>query len=393
MPLSRQQAVRFVWLIGLVSLFADMTYQGAHGNAGPYLAFLGASGTVVGVVAGAGEFVNYTLRLLFGYWVDRTRAYWWIAFPGYALNLLAVPCLALAGHWPTAAALLILERTGKGMRTPARDVMLSHAADQVGRGWAFGVHEALDQTGGMLGPLLVAAMLFGKKGYPASFAVLVIPAALAFLVLVVAWWMYRHPDNFDAGRRQTPSLNAHGLPREFWILLAGVGCLAAGYTDFALMAFHFKKQAILTAGWIPVFYGVAMGVQGLASLGFGHLFDRWGAKTLMIAAIPATAFAPLAFLGGVSTTLVGLALWTLGMGAQGSIMKALVAEIVPADHRGSAYGILNSVYGLLWFAGSALMGWLYDRSLHGLVLFSIIAQLASIPFLLILTLHTRAKPV
>src|ERR1700686_668244 len=169
MALSKENAFRFVWLIGLVSLFADMTYQGAHGNAGPYLAFLGASGTVVGVVAGAGEFVNYTLRLVFGYWADKSRRYWWIAFPGYALNLIAVPMLALAGHWPTAAALLILERTGKGMRTPARDVMLSHAADQVGRGWAFGIHEALDQTGGMLGPLLVGAMLFANKGYHASF--------------------------------------------------------------------------------------------------------------------------------------------------------------------------------------------------------------------------------
>src|SRR5436190_2897852 len=160
MALSKQQAYRFVWMMGFVSLFSDMTYQGAHGNAGPYLAFLGATGTVVGVVAGAGELVNYTLRLVFGYWADRTRAYWAIAFPGYLINLLAVPCLALAGHWPAAAALLILERTGKGIRTPARDVMISHASDQVGRGWAFGVHEALDQTGGMLGPFLVAAMLF-----------------------------------------------------------------------------------------------------------------------------------------------------------------------------------------------------------------------------------------
>src|SRR5258708_10050968 len=179
MALSRQQAYRFVWLMGGVSLFADMTYQGAHGNAGPYLAFLGASGTVGGIVAGAGEFVNYTLRLVFGYWADKSRRYWMIAFPGYALNLLAVPCLALAGHWPTAAALLILERTGKGMRTPARDVMLSHAADQVGRGWAFGVHEAMDQTGGMLVPLLVAGILFKNHGYHASFGGLAIPAALS----------------------------------------------------------------------------------------------------------------------------------------------------------------------------------------------------------------------
>jgi MFS family permease len=382
MSLSREQAFKFVWLIGLVSLFSDMTYQGAHGNAGPYLALLGASGTVVGIVAGAGEFVNYTLRLVFGYWADKTRAYWWIAIPGYALNLIAVPCLALAGHWPAAAALLILERTGKGMRTPARDVMLSHAADQVGRGWAFGVHEALDQTGGMLGPLLVATLLFWNKGYPASFAVLSIPAVIALILLLVTWRLFPKTDDVEGKKVE---LDTHGLPRPFWVLLVGVGLLAVGYTDFALMAFHFKKQAILSAAWIPVSYGAAMGLQGLASLGFGRMFDRVGAKTLVLAALPAAAFAPMAFLGGTGIALLGLALWTVGMGAQGSVMKALVAEIVPSEHRGSAYGVLNSAYGVLWFAGSAVMGFLYDKSLHGLVAFSIIAQLAAIPFLLSLS--------
>ena len=378
MALSREDAYRFVWLIGLVSLFSDMTYQGAHGNAGPYLAVLGAGGTVVGIVAGAGEFVNYTLRLLFGWWADKTRAYWLIAFPGYALNLIAVPCLALAGHWPAAAALLILERTGKGIRTPARDVMLSHAADQVGRGWAFGVHEALDQTGGMLGPLLVAAILFLNKGYRASFAVLSIPAAIALTLLFITWRMF--PRTEDLTQRPV-ELDTHGLPRHFWMLVGGVGCLAVGYTDFALIAFHFKKHALLAAGWIPVSYGLAMGLQGLGSLGFGRLYDRWGVHALIAAAIPAIAFTPLAFLGGAGPALLGLALWTVGMGAQGSIMKALVAELVPAERRGSAYGILNCTYGVLWFAGSAAMGWLYDHSLHGLVIFSIAAQLISLPFL------------
>jgi MFS family permease len=378
MVLSRQDAFRFVWLIGLVSLFSDMTYQGAHGNAGPYLAYLGASGAVVGVVAGAGEFVNYTLRLLFGYWADKSRAYWLIAIPGYALNLIAVPCLAFAGHWPAAAALLILERTGKGIRTPARDVMLSHAADQVGRGWAFGVHEALDQTGGMLGPLLVAAILFINKGYKASFAVLAIPAAIALLLLIFTWRLFPQTDDIH---RKPVELSRKGLPHSFWILVAGVGCLAVGYTDFALMAFHFKKQGLLPSAWIPVSYGLAMGLQGLGSLGFGRLYDRWGVKALIGAAIPAMAFAPLAFLGGLGQAMLGLALWTIGMGAQGSIMKALVADMVPAERRGSAYGLLNSSYGVLWFAGSAAMGWLYDHSLHGLVIFSVLAQLAALPFL------------
>ncbi len=378
MTLERKSALRFVWLIGLVSFFADMTYQGAHGNAGPYLALLGASGTVVGIVAGAGEFVNYGLRLVFGYWTDRTRRYWWSAFPGYAINLFAVPALALTHHWPAAAALLILERTGKGMRTPARDVMLSHAADQVGRGWAFGLHEAMDQAGGMMGPLLVAGILFENKGYQASFAVLAIPAALALICLVATWAQFPHPEELEGKK---VSLETTGLPRSFWVLLAGVGCLAAGYADFALMAFHFKKQGLLAPGWIPVSYALAMGLQGVASLVFGRFFDRWGVWSLLMAAIPAIAFAPLAFLGGTAWALTGLALWTLGLGAQSSVMKAAVAGMVSADRRGSAYGILNSAYGLAWFLGSATMGWLYDHSLVGLVIFSILAQLAAIPLL------------
>jgi MFS family permease len=381
MSLTRASALRFVWLIGLVSFFADMTYQGAHGNAGPYLALLGASGTVVGVVAGAGEFVNYGLRLVFGYWTDRTRKYWWSAFPGYAINLIAVPALALTHHWPSAAALLILERTGKGMRTPARDVMLSHAAEQVGRGWAFGLHEAMDQAGGMMGPLLVAGVLFENRGYHASFAVLAIPAVLALTCLVATWRLFPHPEELESNK---VSLETTGLPRPFWILLAGVGCLAAGYADFALMAFHLKKHDMMAAGWIPVVYAAAMGLQGVASLGFGKFFDKLGVWSLILASVPACAFAPLVFLGGTSWALVGVALWTIGMGAQSSIMKAAVAGLVNSDRRGSAYGILNSAYGLAWFAGSALMGWFYDHSLIGLVIFSVLAQLAAIPLLLAL---------
>ena len=356
-----------------------MTYQGAHGNAGPYLAFLGASGTVVGIVAGAGEFVNYGLRLVFGYWTDRTRKYWWSAFPGYAINLIAVPSLALTHHWWTAAALLILERTGKGMRTPARDVMLSHAADQVGRGWAFGLHEAMDQAGGMMGPLLVAGILFENKGYHASFAVLAIPAVLALVCLVATWIQFPHPEELE-GRKV--SLETKGLPKSFWILLAGIVCLAAGFADFALMAFHLKKHDLMAAGWIPVVYALAMGLEGLSSLGFGKLFDKLGVKSLIIASVPAIVFAPLAFLGGTGWALAGIALWAIGLGAQSSVMKAAVAGLVSPDRRGSAYGIQNSLYGVAWFAGSALMGWLYDHSLMGLVIFSMLAQLAAIPLLL-----------
>lgn len=389
MNFSHTAAVRFVWLIGLVSLLSDMTYQGAHGNAGPYLSLLGASGTIVGLVAGAGEAVNFILRLVFGYLADRTRRYWLIAFIGYTLNLVVVPCLAFTGHWYTAAALLILERTGKGIRTPARDVMLSYAADKVGRGWAFGVHEALDQLGGLLGPLLVAGMLFFQQGYRASFAVLAIPAGLALILLIITWTQYRHP---TVDRPAAVPLSAQGLPRAFWLLTAAVGCLALGYADFALMAFHFKQQALLPVAWIPASYGLAMGLQGLSSLLFGHLFDRWNVKALLVAALPAVAFAPLAFLGNAPLALLGVGLWTVGLGAQSAIMKALTAELVAPQHRGSAYGVLNCVYGVLWFAGSAVMGWCYDHARPALVVFSMAAQLAAVPLLLSLIRTRRRVP-
>ena len=174
--ISRPAAIKFVVLIGVVSLFSDFTYEGARSITGPFLAVLGASATAVGVIAGFGELIGYALRLASGYFADKTKKYWTLVFLGYGLNLLAVPLLALAGHWPIAAALIVAERMGKAIRTPARDVMLSCASDQIGRGWGFGLHQALDQTGAVLGPLAVAAVLYYKGGYETGFALLLIPA-------------------------------------------------------------------------------------------------------------------------------------------------------------------------------------------------------------------------
>jgi hypothetical protein len=192
--------LRFVVLIGIVSLFADMTYEGARSVTGPYLGALGASGFVVGLVAGLGELIGYALRLVSGYVADRTARYWAVTLVGYALNMLAVPLLALAGHWETAAALMIAERVGKAIRTPARDAMLSHATREVGHGWGFGLHEAMDQAGAMIGPLAVAAALAAGWGYRAGFGVLLVPAVLALGVLLAAWRAYPRPADPGAHR-------------------------------------------------------------------------------------------------------------------------------------------------------------------------------------------------
>src|SRR5579863_5442011 len=183
--ISKKTALKFVLLISVVSLFADMTYEGARSITGPYLATLGANAAIVGFVAGFGEFIGYALRIVSGYLADRTGKYWTITIIGYICNLLAVPLLALAGHWWLAAVLIIMERLGKAIRVPARDAMLSHAGQKMGMGWVFGLHEAIDQVGAMLGPLLVVAILYFKGSYQLGFAMLLIPALLALITLTV----------------------------------------------------------------------------------------------------------------------------------------------------------------------------------------------------------------
>lgn len=188
--ITKTTALKFVVLLGVVSLFADMTYEAARSITGPYLALLGASGTIVGIVAGFGELVGYALRLVSGIVADKTGKYWSITVVGYAINMIAVPLLALAGRWELAAFFIVAERLGKAIRTPARDAMLSHATAEMGRGWGFGLHEALDQVGAMLGPLIVATVLYFNGSYQAGFAVLAIPAVLALSVLIAALYQY-----------------------------------------------------------------------------------------------------------------------------------------------------------------------------------------------------------
>lgn len=374
------KALKFIILLGVVSLLADMTYEGARSITGPYLALLGASGTVVGIVSGAGELVGYTLRLVSGYISDRTGRYWLITIFGYAVNLLAVPLLALAGRWEVAAALMITERIGKAIRTPSRDAMLSHATKEIGRGWGFGLHEAMDQIGAMLGPLIVAAVLFVKGGYRTGFAILLIPALLAIVVLLTARYLYPRPKDLEP---VLVVLEAKGFPKIFWLYLIAVAFVAAGYVDFPLVAYHFKKASVASDNWIPVFYAIAMGVDALAALIFGRLFDKKGASVLIFAVLASSLFAPLVFLGGFYPALLGIALWGVGMGAQESIMRAAIADMVSQDKRGSAYGVFNAGYGLFWFLGSALMGVFYDISIPALIIFSVVTQLASVPFFII----------
>jgi MFS family permease len=369
----------FIIFLGCVSLLSDMTYEGARSIIGPFLASLGATGSIVGFVSGLGELLGYVVRLPFGWIADRTGRYWGLTILGYLINLLSVPALALVGQWQVAVLLIMGERTGKAIRTPARDAMLSHAAAEIGRGWAFGFHEAMDQIGAMLGPLIVAVILHWGGGYRKAFAVLFLPALLALSVLVLARFLYPSP-------RQLESHNVHietrGLGRAYWVYLVGVALIGAGYADFPLIAYHLKRVGVFSEQWIPVFYAWAMGVDALSALFFGHLFDKRGPSILLISVVLSAGFAPLSFFGGLYLGLLGITLWGIGMGAQESVMRAAVALLVPKEKRGVGYGLFNTGYGLFWFVGSTILGMLYDSSIPALVVFSVLLQLSSIPFLL-----------
>lgn len=375
----RQSAMKFIVLLGCVSLLADVTYEGARGITGPYLATFGATAATVGFVAGFGELIGYALRFVSGYLSDKSKRYWAITILGYCINLLAVPVLALAGNWPVAVVLMIAERTGKAIRTPARDAILSHATRQVGHGWGFGIHEAMDQIGAILGPLIVAAVLYFKGSYQTGFAVLLVPALLAITVLLVARFLYPQPRELETN---LPELNPRGFSRQYWVYLAGAGLVAAGYADFPLIAYHFEKAGTVPMAWIPIFYAVAMGTDAIAALVFGKLFDRFGISILAGGTILSLFFAPFVFLGGPDFALLGAALWGIGMGAQESVMRAAVAGMVSAERRGTAYGVFNAGYGLCWFLGSLALGLIYDFSIGAVVLTSMILQFAAVPFLI-----------
>lgn len=386
----KKTALKFVLLIGALSFFADFTYEGSRSIIGPYLSTLQASAFAVGFVAGFGELLGYGLRLVSGRLADRTQKFWPITIVGYIIQMSSVPLLALVGNWQMAAVLIILERVGKATRNPPRDVMLSHAGKQMGYGWAFGVHEALDQFGALFGPLVVAAVLALRGDFRLAFAALAIPAVINLSLLMLAHHTYPHPENMET---HAPDVQTHGLPRVFWLYLTGAILVAAGFADFPLISYHFAQASVVVPDTIPVFYAVAMGVSGVGSMVFGRLFDRYGFSVLIVLTVISSLFAPLVFLGGFWASLIGMAIWGLGMGVHESIIPAAVAPMVSPERRASAYGLFTAGYGIFWFLGSAAIGFLYGVSLPAVIAFSVVLQLAAVPWFVYVsrkTHHTNA---
>ncbi len=391
---DRKDAFRFIALMGTVSFFGDVTYEAARSISGPYLASLGGSASAVGFATGFGVFLGYALRLASGYLADRSERYWAFTIAGYAAVFL-LPLLALAGSWPVAAGLLIGERIGKAVRTPARDAIISHSARHVGRGIGFGFHEFLDKAGSMAGPLLFSALFLLRGDYRLGLSLLWIPAACAIAALLWARARVPLPGSSDppaARRPLSPDAASGGAASEvegraglaplFWAYSAFTFLAVAGFAGFPIMAYHFKARGILGDAAIPVVYALGMGVDAVAALAIGHWYDRKGLGTLALAPALSAAVGALAFLGGAPLAVASMILWGVVMAVHETVMRASIGDLAPAGRRGWAYGVFNTIYGAAWFLGGTVMGFLYDVFPPAAVVgFIALAELASLPFL------------
>ena len=386
---QRQLAYRFIILMGVVSLFGDITYEGARSVTGPFLSTLGANAALVGMIAGLGEFLGYALRLLSGHWADRTGRYWTFAFVGYGL-ILAIPFLALAGSWQVAAIFFVTERLGKAIRAPSRDAILSYATKEVGRGWGFAIHEAFDQIGAVIGALVLSAALFAHGGYRIGFAVLVIPACAVLVVLFLARRRMPEPEQLE--RAHAVQAPAQGnLSRAFWLYTLFAFVNVAGFTSFPLLAYHCAVRAIVPQAQIPLLYGLAMGVDAVVALIIGKAYDRIGLVSLLALPLLTIPIPLLGFSESYLLVVAGVALWGAVMGIQETIMRAAIADLTPHARRGLAYGIFNTAYGCAWFAGGLAIGVLYEHAIAFAVVFAAVMEVIALPILFILWKTTARR--
>ena len=402
------RAMAFILLFGVVSLFSDMTHEGASSIRGAYLSLLGASAATIGFVSGLGELVGYSMRYVFGKLTDKTKQYWPMTILGYVLDIIAVPALALVGEhgWVWACLLLIVQRMGKAIKKPAKDTIMSFAATQEGVGKSFGIQEVLDQLGAFLGPVLLYLVMLGKtegdtfRLYSFCFAVLAIPGAITLILLLVTKHKFPNPEQFEPEPKEFVPFR---MKKEFVLYIAGISLFAFGFIDYSIVVMHISRtftelvpglaetSSLITTGSLPLLYAGAMLVDAVAALVFGFLFDRYGVKVLVLSTLLSAPFPILVFGGeSIPTVLLGIALWGVGMGAQESILKAAVASMVPKTSRATGYGIFECAFGAAWFLGSWLLGVLYETSLPVMIAVSVLAQLASIP-LYLLSGRERAK--
>lgn len=379
-------AIAFITLMGIVSLFSDLTHEGARSILGEYLNLAGASAAAIGFVSGIGELCGYSLRLISGLIADKTKKYWTLVIAGYVIQVLAIPALALVPEhgWVWACGLVILERVGKAVKKPAKNTLVSFAASEIGTGKGFAYQEFLDQLGAFLGPILlfVTALVKGTddlfQTYRISFAVLLVPALITIALVLAAKIKYPDPEMFE---KQEDKPENFRFGKSFALFMASICFFAFGFADFTLITLHAANTGAFLESTLSLLYAAAMAVDAFAALFFGWLFDRIGLKALIISTLCSTFFSCFIFMTGNARIIgIGIILWGIGIGAQESIMKAAVSGMVPRSMRSTGFGIFETGFGIAWFLGSWLLGALYDLNPMYLVVVSVASQLLAIAF-------------
>lgn len=398
---------RAVFAFGLVSLAADMVYEGMRSVAGPFLGSLGASALTVGVVTGAGEAVALVLRLVTGVWADHSQRHWRLTVVGYAMTAVCVPLLAVTpfiggAGIALATTLILLERTGKAVRSPAKSALLARMTAHTGRGRGFAVHKALDQVGAFAGPLFLAGAAAITAAMWPGLGLLAIPGAMSLLLLAqlrrgVPSLAQPDPAEVTTAASPAPSpvwsrlragVLGTDLPRPFRVFSLAVACSTAGLMTFGVISYRFVDSGLLTLAAVPLVYALAMATEAVAALATGDLFDRWGARVLLVVPLLVTGVPLLVFSDRLGVVLIGVAVWGAATGIQDSTVKAYVAELVPTQRRATAYGIFAAVQGLGALCGGVLAGSLAINHVGSLAACITILQCISLA-LIWHTLHTH----
>lgn len=390
--INKKAAFHLIILFGLVSLFGDIVYEGARSVNGPYLKTLGVSAAIVGLIAGLGEFIGYAIRLISGYFADKTKAYWLFTFIGYGL-LASVPLLSLTGVWQIAALFMILERLGKALRAPARDTIVSQASKQVGTGFGFAISEVMDQIGALTGPLILAGlfMVVGSTGneiskYQKGYSLFWIPFILVMICVAFAYLRVPEPERLEAAVKKEPE--PAKISKVFWLYMVFSFITTMGFVNFALLGYHFKAKNVLSDAQIPLFYAIAMAVDGAAAWIIGRYYDRLkdrsnndkaGLGALLTIPLFSILIPVFAFSLNFTFALISAVIWGAVMGIHETIMKSAIADLTPMKKRGTAYGLFNTAYGLAMFIGSALMGVLYDYSIPMLISVAVVLEILAVP--------------
>ncbi|HIK38215.1 MAG: MFS transporter [Geminocystis sp.] len=387
MALSRKNALTLIFLFGIISLLGDIIYEGARSVNGQYLNTLGVSAFVVGFVMGMGEFFGYFIRLFSGYIADRIGSYWFFVILGYGL-LMSVPLLSISDFWAIAALLIILERIGKGLRSPAKDTLVSHGTKNIGTGLGFGILEFVDQIGAVIGPLVFTFLFISLQtpqkttaDYQRGYGLFWIPFLMLILILLFTFFRFKKLDKLQRLKANNSSPN---IPKYFWIFLSFTFINTLGFVNFALIGYHLRSNQILPEGYIPFLYSVAMTVDAIFGIILGRLYDSLKLRNrhiyiLLALPIITAITVSLGFSKTVVLTFPAICLWGGIMGAHETVMKAVVSDITSLSNRGTSFGIFHTIYGFATFLGGVIAGFLYDISVELMVGILILIELLAIP--------------